>query len=375
MLLRAPRRDAPAAPPRPAPDETHMLTYEPFYGLQEPAFSASTDPKFFYHSVSHDRVAQDLLSAIRGRESVVVVTGEAGTGKTMLCRAVTEQLDRRTLTSIVGAPFASIEQLLKTVLIDFGVMAREEVAAGRLARASAAELSTTLREFLFSLGALEAFAVVVIDDAHTMTADMLEDVRALSELDGGANLLQVVLVGEPVLLRQLARSATRSLLARATVQRVVEPLEDDAEVADYVLHRLTVCGSKGGVDFADGAIERLYVLSEGIPRDINRLCDAALRLGREQSATVIDRPLIDRAAADVGIAPPASRAVVALRIAAVVIAFLSLMLVGAAVGAIVFHDRFAQLIGRWEAVPAAPRALTPRQPRPLAPLPPPAVGD
>ena len=118
--------------------------------------------------MSHDRAAQEILSAIGRRDPVVVLTGEAGTGKTMLCRAVIEEIDRRTFTSFVGHSFVTAQDLLKTVLIDFGVLSRADLAGGRLANATPDELKLSLGEFLKSLADLSAFAVVFIDDAHNL---------------------------------------------------------------------------------------------------------------------------------------------------------------------------------------------------------------
>src|SRR5262249_56812786 len=132
--------------------------YEPFYGLHEKPFALSTDPRFFYHSTPHDAVSQRLLTAIRDREGLVVLTGDIGASKTTLCRTVFEQLDRRTLTSLVDDPFISGEELLKTVLADFGVMSRDELAHGPFATRHG--LSTTLQAFVESLAPLQAGAVV-----------------------------------------------------------------------------------------------------------------------------------------------------------------------------------------------------------------------
>ena len=323
------------------------LTYETFYGLNEPPFSSSSDPKFLYHSTAHDRVAQELLSAIRRRDGIVIVTGEVGMGKTMLCRAVLDQLDRRTLTSFVLDPSASIEEILQTILVDFGVISRADLAGGRLAQASRHDLMNALREFLASLAPLQAFAVVIVDDAHKLAADVLDQIRVLSDADAETRLLQVVLVGQPKLLTMLRRPELRQFAQRASVRCVLEPLDDD-EIVGYVLHRLAVAGSNARVEFDDDAVGRLFVLSAGVPRIINQLCDRALTLGYEASASVIDLPLVDRAAEDLDFTPPESEAARLVRAALTMAALVVLMLVGAGAAAFVFHDRLAQTIVRWE---------------------------
>src|SRR5688572_11082236 len=138
-----------------------MLTYEPYYGLDEKPFSLSPDPRFLYRSRSHAPVLQDLVAAIRRREGLIVLTGDIGTGKTTLCRAVIERLDQKTFATFVPDPFVTREDLLKTMLIDFGVMSVDDLVKGRLNGASRPDLGFPLYEFLRSLERLDAFAVLV----------------------------------------------------------------------------------------------------------------------------------------------------------------------------------------------------------------------
>ena len=171
-LALQPRRQAPlrvVSQRATAPAET-AATYEIFYALHEKPFSATTDLNFLYHSMSHDRAAQEILSAIGRRDPVVVLTGDAGTGKTTLCRAVIEEIDRRTFTSLLSDSFVTAQDLVKTILIDFGVLSRADLAGGRLSNATPGELKLSLREFLKSLADLSAFAVVFIDDAHNLSS-------------------------------------------------------------------------------------------------------------------------------------------------------------------------------------------------------------
>ena len=172
------------------------LTYELFYGLREKPFSLSSDPAFFYGSRSHAKAFEDLQSGIRRRESLSVLSGDIGTGKTTLCRAVLQKLDQKTFSAFVPDPFASREDLLKVVLIDFGVVSADDFTSGRLKGASRTELSYLLYEFLATLAPLEAFAVVFIDEAQNLSLSLLEEIRILSDSDGRQRQLQVVLVGQ-----------------------------------------------------------------------------------------------------------------------------------------------------------------------------------
>jgi general secretion pathway protein A len=344
--------------------------YETFYGLHEKPFGLIADPRFLYRSTSHDRVGQELLSAIRRRDGLVVLTGDIGTGKTITCRAVVEQLDRRTLTSFVADPFVTVEDLLKTILVDFGVISSSDSSAGQYSGASRSELSTALREFLASLAALQAFAVVIIDEAQNLTVDLLEQLPVLLDLENAERLLQVVLVGQPNLVAKLRRSELRRLNRRVSVRCQLEPLGGD-EILGYVQQRLTVAGSDGRVAFDDGALARLFDLSGGVPRVINLLCDRALTRACEASVGSIDENLIEAAADDLDLKPFQSQAARLARAGLAGAALALLMLLGAAASAFVFHDRLAVAAARWESIPALPASPAPRLPGPLAPLPPP----
>src|ERR1700688_2364762 len=122
--------------------------YEQYYGFAEKPFSLTPDPKYLYRSQPHANAFDLLQYAIRRREGFVIVTGDIGTGKTTLCRAVIEQIDRTTFTALVLNPFLSEEDLLKLILQDFGVFSREEVKSGRLAGASKQDLIGELYDFL-----------------------------------------------------------------------------------------------------------------------------------------------------------------------------------------------------------------------------------
>ena len=193
------------------------LTYETFYGLKEKPFSLSSDSRFFYQSRSHAPAFEDLLAGIRRRESLCVLTGDIGTGKTTLCRAVLQNLDRKTFSAFVPDPFASREDLLKVLLMDFGVLSVDDLTSGRLKGASRTELSYLLYEFLATLTPLQAFAVVIIDEAQNLSVPLLEEIRILSDSDGRERQLQVVLVGQLELRQKLKLPEMRQVDQRVSV--------------------------------------------------------------------------------------------------------------------------------------------------------------
>jgi general secretion pathway protein A len=342
---------------------------ETFYGLNEQPFTLSIDPRYLYHSVAHDHAAQDLLRAVGRHDGLVVLTGDIGNGKTTLCRAVVEELDRRTLTSLVLEPIASLDEMLHTVLVDFGVISREDIAQGRLTRTSRAELIEKLREFLASLVQLGAFAVVIIDDAQNLPVPVLRDLGALLDLNGQRPLLQIALVGEPALMKRLAHPELRALAQRIALRAELDPLVGD-EIGQYVMHRLAIAGTHPRVEFDAMAFARLRTLTGGVPRLVNLVCDRALTLGYSASATVIDEPLILSAARVLDAAAPQPQGQRLVRVALSGILLGALMGVGAAAAAWMFRAPLAGAVLRWEAVPAPPQ--TPLRPFPAPAVPPPA---
>jgi general secretion pathway protein A len=279
------------------------LTYEPYYGLDEKPFSLSPNPRFLYRSASHAPVLRDLVAAIRRREGLVVLTGDIGTGKTTLCRAVIEQLDRKTFTTFVPDPFVTREDLLKTMLIDFGVMSVDDLVRGRLKGASRPDLSFPLYEFLRSLEPLDAFAVLVIDEVQNLSLPLLEEIRILSDLEAGRKLLQVVLVGQPEFDEHLRLPRMRQIHQRVSVHCQLQPL-DRNDVAGYVAHRLTTAGAAGDqVGLLPDALDLLFTASGGVPRVINLLCDKALARGQARRTTRIGADLVRQAMADLRMSP------------------------------------------------------------------------
>ena len=283
---------------QPEDDDSGLLIYEPFYGLGEKPFSLSTDPRFLYKSASHTPVFQDVLAGIRRREGLVVLTGEIGMGKTTLCRSVLAALDRKTFSAFVPDPFVSREDLLKILLVEFGVVSVDDLVRGRLQGASRAELSYPLYEFLRSLEPLDAFAVLLVDEAQNLTASLLEEVRILADLEGTRKLLQVVLIGQPELSAALLEPHMRQVKQRVTTHCELQPLDRDG-VYGYVGHRLTVAGATAErIHFTAEALDLVFAASGGVPRVVNRLCDRTLQHGHQARSATIGPELVRHAIAD-----------------------------------------------------------------------------
>jgi general secretion pathway protein A len=280
--------------------------HEEYYGFTEKPFSLTPDPKYLYKSESHANAFDLLQYAIRRREGFVVVTGDIGTGKTTLCRALLEQLDRKTFTALVLNPFLSEEDLLRLILQDFGVVCREEIKRGRLAGVSKQELIDTLNEFLLSLQPLRAGALLIIDEAQNLPRAVLEQIRILSNLETDKEkLLQIVLVGQLNLKDLLRSPELRQLDQRVSIRYELKPLTRE-ETSAYIAHRLTIAGGGAVVSFAPKALDLVHRYTGGIPRLINLVCDRALLGGYSARTNRIAPDMVLAAAEGLDLSLPRS---------------------------------------------------------------------
>ncbi len=338
--------------------------YEHYYGFTEKPFSLTPDPKYLYRSPSHANAFDLLQYAIRRREGFVVVTGDIGTGKTTLCRALLEQIDRTTFTALVLNPFMTEEDLLKRILQDFGVISREEVKSGRMTGVSKQELIDVLYDFLLGLIPLKASAVLIIDEAQNLPLQVLEQIRILSNLETDKEkLLQIILVGQLNLQTLLRSPELRQLDQRVSIRYDLSPLDREA-VGAYVSHRLAIAGGSSAVTFTSKALDLVHRYASGIPRLINLICDRALLAGFAAQSHRITHEMVKHAATSLDIQsaprarrgwPRAKRSLLAA--AAVVLAASALAVAGTAS----LYERFAAgtvearaMAAAADSMPAAP---------------------
>jgi type II secretory pathway predicted ATPase ExeA len=275
-----------------APDEP---LYEAFYGLREQPFALTTDPRFLFMSDAHRRAYEELLTGLRRREGLMLLTGETGMGKTTLCRAVIDAVGPRTFSALILNPYMSDAEVLRVMLRDFGLVTRDEIRKGAFAKADVPQLLDTLEGFLRSLLALNSYAVVIIDEAQSLSTRVLDQIRVLGGYEHeGQRLLQIILVGHPELLTTIKSDAMRALDARVTRRAVLGPLPP-AEVDAYIQHRLTVAGGKDTLDFTSDSVNLIAELTRGVPRRINLLCDRALEAGRVEGTNTITPAIVQRA--------------------------------------------------------------------------------
>jgi general secretion pathway protein A len=274
--------------------------YEDYYGFVQPPFSLTPDPRFLYRSESHDVALQQVWQAIRRKEGFIVLTGDIGTGKTTLCRTLLEQFDETTFTALILNPFLSVEELLREVLLSFGVVSKDAMKTGRLATASKHELVRTLHDFLLSLVPLHGSAVLIIDEAQHLSNDVLEEIRVLSNLEtNDQKLLQVVIVGQLNLIDTLEKPSLRQLQQRISIRCYLKALTRE-EVEAYVTHRLWVARGSTSVTFTPNAFDLVHSISGGVPRMINLLCDRSLMIGCEKQTSRIAEEHVVHAAGQLG---------------------------------------------------------------------------
>lgn len=282
--------------PPPSPESLNEPLYEAFYGLREQPFSLTTDPRFMYLSAGHRQAFDELLTGLRRREGLMLLTGDTGTGKTTLCRAVIDSLGHRTFSALILNPYMTDADVVRTILRDFGLVTRDDIRRGAFEHADMPQLLDTLETFLRSLVSLNSYAVVIIDEAQSLAPKVLDQIRVLGSIEqDGRRLLQIVLVGQPSLIEIVSGDSMRALADRISRRASIEALPA-GDVGAYVQHRLTVAGGKDAVSFDGGAVARIADLSDGLPRRINLLGDRALELGRIAGVTTISAGLVSKAA-------------------------------------------------------------------------------
>jgi len=290
-------------PPLPGPP-IEQSPAEKFFGLAARPFSLTPDLRFAYHSRSHTHALDEVTSALRRREGLIVVTGPVGTGKTMLCRSMLESFESRTFLSVILDPGLEVEDLLRKILTDFGILSGVDAAGpGPMTEVTRHQYVTTLQQFLASLIPLQAHAVIMIDEAQRLNPRVLEEIRLLSNFETDeAKLLQIVLVGQPELDEMLRRPQMQQLNQRVARRCELQPLSE-GEVGDYIERRLTVAASPAAlagkpdaeepdlsqlVKFSSEAVKTVAGISGGIPRVVNTLCDRALDVAYERQIRTVD---------------------------------------------------------------------------------------
>jgi general secretion pathway protein A len=242
--------------------------YLEFFGLQEKPFGLTPDPKFLFLSEQHQEALDHLLYGVRQKEGFVVISGDIGTGKTTLCRALLERLDANEVTTaLIFNPLLTEEELLRAILDDYNLPTRGTTRK---------ELLDELNRFLLEELAGGKTVVLIIDEAQNLSTSCLELVRSLTNLETNKEkLIQIILVGSEELAAKLELPAMRHLQQRISVRYHLLPLNQN-ETRAYIQHRLSMAGAAGGISFDARAAKEIYLYSKGVPRRVNMIADRSL---------------------------------------------------------------------------------------------------
>ncbi|MBI2870607.1 MAG: AAA family ATPase [Candidatus Omnitrophica bacterium] len=264
--------------------------YKDFFSLKDFPFGMAPDPAYFYPSKRHQEALDCLLYTIAERKGFCVVTGPVGSGKTTLCRTFMSRLDADSQIAMITHTLMTSKQLIMSILTELEIPYDE--------RSSKTTLLNRFNEFLIETFAQNRHVVLVIDEAQNLTPSLLEEVRLLSNLETEREkLIQIILLGQPELYDKLCQHRLRQLRQRVALQVRLEGLTLE-ETRGYVRHRLELAGANGELDFTESAIRSIYEHSNGVPRLINLIGDAALLVGYATKRHTIDRPLIEEVVRD-----------------------------------------------------------------------------
>jgi len=258
--------------------------YAEFYGLSELPFALTPDPRFIYFTPSHTEVMSNLHYGIESGKGLIVVTGEVGTGKTTILRWMMQRLDRTILVAYIFNPRLSVPEFYGQLATLLDLQKSEDKA----------ELLMQLGQALELRHARGLRTVLIIDEAQGLSPHVLEEIRLLSNFESdNAKQLQIVLTGQPELREVLNNPELRQLKQRIALRSAIKALPTVEETRRYITPRLLVAGAKETEIFSPAAIEYIFRCSEGIPRNINNLCDNALLAGYAAGETMISARIIE----------------------------------------------------------------------------------
>jgi putative secretion ATPase (PEP-CTERM system associated) len=241
--------------------------YENYFGLNTKPFELVPNPEFLFLSHSHKKAINYLTYGLQEQAGFILLAGEVGSGKTTIVRNLIKNLAKEIVLARVFNTRADAAQILSMINEDFGLEVKNKTKV---------ELLRELYDYLLVLYAEGKRAVIIIDEAQNLTADVLEEIRLLSNLEADAvKLVQIVLVGQPELIEIITRPELRQLRQRIAVHCRLMPLTRD-ETEKYIYHRLEKAGNREALTWHEGVFDLLYRYSGGIPRLINQFCDFAL---------------------------------------------------------------------------------------------------
>jgi general secretion pathway protein A len=263
--------------------------YCEFYGLLRAPFEMTPDPAFLYLGDTHREGLATLVYGVRSRKGFVLLTGEVGTGKTTLLHALLAQLDASTASAFIFNPSLESLDFFRVLFDEFGIQKPCRTKA---------EYLLALNHFLIERLQQNDTALLIVDEAQTLSPEMLEEIRLLSNLETpSSKLLQIMLVGQPELNEILARPGLRQLRQRIVLRHHLVPFTPP-EVDAYIDERLGLAGYSGKGIFKRSARREIFAVSEGLPRLVNIICDGAMLVGYSRGKAVLGGDVIREVARD-----------------------------------------------------------------------------
>jgi general secretion pathway protein A len=264
--------------------------YERFFGLQRHPFTMTPDPGVLFLTSQHKEALVGLTYAILARKGFVVLSGDAGTGKTTILARLLEYLpSQRICTSVILNPTLTPTEFMELAMLDFGMTDIPQSKAQRIYR---------FQQFLVENYAAGKISALVVDEAHKLSPEVLEEIRLLSNFENAEHkLIQIVLLGQSELTDILNREDLRQLKQRIVVRLKLERLSAP-DIAEYIQYRWDKAGSATPAPFPVDVVEKIANLSRGIPRLINAICDNALMLAFATSQSVVSAEHVQEAARD-----------------------------------------------------------------------------
>lgn len=268
--------------------------YLEFYGLKEQPFSITPDPRFIYFTGSHAEAMANLHYGIESGKGIIVVTGEVGTGKTTILRWMLHRLERTVLVAYVFNPRLTVPEFYQHITALLGVPTWTNKS----------DLLLLLGRTLESRHARGLRTVLIVDEAHGLAYDVLEEIRLLANFETSTSkLLQIVLTGQPELRDVLNDANLRQLKQRVALRCKIEALPNVEETENYIRHRLAMAGANRTDLFTPDSLDFIYRCTEGIPRQINNLCDNSLLAGFAAEARPVYRDIVEEVAENFDMLP------------------------------------------------------------------------
>jgi len=268
--------------------------YMRFFGLKQEPFSLAPDPRYLYMSKRHREALAHLLYGVGGGGGFVLLSGEIGAGKTTVCRCFLEQIPKRCNVAYIFNPKLTVLELVKSICDEFHIPAPKVRG-----QATVKTYVDALNDFLLRTHAVGQNNVLIIDEAQQLSAEVLEQLRLLTNLETNERkLLQIVLIGQPELRTMLERPDLEQLAQRVIARFHLKALTAK-ETEHYIRHRLSVAGMTRAIPFDRKALQRIHEISRGVPRRINLLCDRVMLGAYAHGKHTIDQAMAEKAGREV----------------------------------------------------------------------------